>query len=552
MCVIASVSDNFNTITPTATVKVLNVNRFTKKSNGDDEGSIETLYCDGHLRSCRVGLGGVGGVRGSTGNGRLAGSRRIRVGIWNVGPLTRKFFELVDVLGIHKVDIACFQETKWKGSSTKEGNGYKLWSSNRIMAVTLVIDGETVNELQWMDIHGFMNVLLTELGIMKEETLEYARTAGYTRARVTVSKGLSARVEDLIVCDADQMWNTLACTIRDITKDSLAVKHVRFRELLLSQEGQQADRAIAEERYKVAKREAKKEVAHVKGKVYEDLHKKLDSKEGTNDIYKIAKAHERKRKDLGSIRYIKDESGQSIVDEEGTRWGDYFFDLFNERRPEGRGRSDEGLKWLTCLFNKNFSSAKMPNEWRVSEVIPIYKNKGDAQVCSNNIGIKLLNHTMKLWERVIERRLRKETRVLENQLGFMPGRSTTKGSKCWPTTKAQGNRVKVAELRILRWTCCKTMLDMIPDWVFRVELEVKSIISKMREGRLRWFGHVRRRSQSAPVMRVEALVANGLRRRGRPKLRWEDRLKQDMNEILLSEDMILDRNAWRDRISIGG
>ncbi|GJY00765.1 retrovirus-related pol polyprotein LINE-1 [Tanacetum coccineum] len=86
---------------------------------------------------------------------------------------------------------------------------------------------------------------------------------------------------------------------------------------------------------------------------------------------------------------------------------------------------DERVKWLTCLFNKIFQSAKMSDEWILSEVIPIYKNKGDAQVCSNYKGIKLLGHIMKLWERVIERRLRRETRVLENQFGFMPERSTT-------------------------------------------------------------------------------------------------------------------------------
>ncbi|GKF73871.1 retrovirus-related pol polyprotein LINE-1, partial [Tanacetum coccineum] len=46
----------------------------------------------------------------------------------------------------------------------------------------------------------------------------------------------------------------------------------------------------------------------------------------------------------------------------------------------------------------------------------IFKNKGDAQVCSNYKGIKLLSHTMKLWESVIERRLRRETTVVsENQ-----------------------------------------------------------------------------------------------------------------------------------------
>ncbi|GKC85396.1 retrovirus-related pol polyprotein LINE-1 [Tanacetum coccineum] len=44
--------------------------------------------------------------------------------------------------------------------------------------------------------------------------------------------------------------------------------------------------------------------------------------------------------------------------------------------------------------------------------------------------------------------------------------------------------------------------DMIPNGVFRAELDVDSIIDKMREGRLRWFGHVKRRPQTAPVMEM--------------------------------------------------
>lgn len=67
---------------------------------------------------------------------------------------------------------------------------------------------------------------------------------------------------------------------------------------------------------------------------------------------------------------------------------------------------------------------------------------------------------------------------------------------------------------------------------------------------MKWFGHVKRRLQSAPVRRVESITVDGLRRRGRPKLRWEDRLKLDMKELLLSEDMISDRNAWRTRIRV--
>ena len=67
------------------------------------------------------------------------------------------------------------------------------------------------------------------------------------------------------------------------------------------------------------------------------------------------------------------------------------------------------------------------------------------------------------------------------------------GSECWPMTKAQANRMEVAEMRMLRWTYGKTMLDMITTGVFRAKLEVATIINKLREGRLRWFGHVRRR-----------------------------------------------------------
>jgi hypothetical protein len=35
-----------------------------------------------------------------------------------------------------------------------------------------------------------------------------------------------------------------------------------------------------------------------------------------------------------------------------------------------------------------------------------------------------MSHIMKLWERVIEHRLRKLITVSKNQFGFMPGRST--------------------------------------------------------------------------------------------------------------------------------
>jgi len=75
---------------------------------------------------------------------------------------------------------------------------------------------------------------------------------------------------------------------------------------------------------------------------------------------------------------------------------------------------EEGLKWLTELFNIILRIVRMPNEWRISIVILLYENKGDIQDYNNYQGIKLLNHTMKLWERIIKGRLKKVISISEN------------------------------------------------------------------------------------------------------------------------------------------
>ena len=56
-----------------------------------------------------------------------------------------------------------------------------------------------------------------------------------------------------------------------------------------------------------------------------------------------------------------------------------------------------GIEFLIKLFNKLLMCEWMPEEWK-SVLIPIYKNKGDAQCCGNYKEIKLMSHTMKIWE----------------------------------------------------------------------------------------------------------------------------------------------------------
>ena len=80
---------------------------------------------------------------------------------------------------------------------------------------------------------------------------------------------------------------------------------------------------------------------------------------------------------------------------------------------------------LVEAFNNILRTNKMPNDWRKSRMVPIFKGKGDVMECNNYRGIKLMSHTMKLWERMIEARLREITKIADNQFGFRPGKSTT-------------------------------------------------------------------------------------------------------------------------------
>ena len=59
-------------------------------------------------------------------------------------------------------------------------------------------------------------------------------------------------------------------------------------------------------------------------------------------------------------------------------------------------------------------------------VLPIYKDKGDPMECgSYNRGIKLLEHAMKVVEKIFEHRIRQQIEIDDMQFGFMKGKGTT-------------------------------------------------------------------------------------------------------------------------------
>src|SRR5271155_4952879 len=83
------------------------------------------------------------------------------------------------------------------------------------------------------------------------------------------------------------------------------------------------------------------------------------------------------------------------------------------------------IQWMTDLFNAIVMEGKVLADWSKSWLVSIYKGKGDAMECGSYRGIKLLEHVMKAFERVIEARVRRSVVIDDMQFGFSPGQGTT-------------------------------------------------------------------------------------------------------------------------------
>ena len=83
-----------------------------------------------------------------------------------------------------------------------------------------------------------------------------------------------------------------------------------------------------------------------------------------------------------------------------------------------------GSRWMTDLINNIVKEGCIPDDWRKSILVSVYKGKGDSLVCGSYRAIKLLEQPMKVLERVLEKRIRCQVSIDNMQFGFMPGKGT--------------------------------------------------------------------------------------------------------------------------------
>ena len=80
---------------------------------------------------------------------------------------------------------------------------------------------------------------------------------------------------------------------------------------------------------------------------------------------------------------------------------------------------------LCAVANGLLMGKNMPELWKKSMVVPLYKGKGNVLEYGNYYTIKLLQHWMKVVEHVFEKRLRKMAEIRQEDNGFVAGKGTT-------------------------------------------------------------------------------------------------------------------------------
>jgi len=223
--------------------------------------------------------------------------------------------------------------------------------------------------------------------------------------------------------------------------------------------------------YQDIKKKARAAVYNAQEAGRKEFGAKLDEAEGRGQVFKVARQIVQKNKDVVGGGCVKDKEGKLVTEEEGIKevWKAYFDKLLNEEfewdkkglervdevcgliesitveevndalgkaksgkaaGPSGvlaemlKAAGDVGVQWVTDLCNAIVKEGRIPDDWRKSWMVSVYKGKGDALECGSYRGIKLLDQVMKIMERIIERKVRKRVQIDDMQFGFRPGRGT--------------------------------------------------------------------------------------------------------------------------------
>ena len=105
----------------------------------------------------------------------------------------------------------------------------------------------------------------------------------------------------------------------------------------------------------------------------------------------------------------------------------------------------------------------------------------------------------------------------------------------------QVGKMEVAELKMVRWALGVTRKDKIRNEYVRGTAKIAKLGDKLRNARIRWYGHVKRREEGYVGKTMMEMAVPGRRKTGRPRRRWMDLARENMERVGAKEGDEVDR-----------
>ena len=123
-------------------------------------------------------------------------------------------------------------------------------------------------------------------------------------------------------------------------------------------------------------------------------------------------------------------------------------------------------------------------------------------------------------------------------------------AETWNVKEEDRKRLNVMEMRCLRSMVGVSRVDRVRNEEVRRRVGVdRSLADRVDQRVLRWYGHMERMNEERLTKRVWRAEVDGVRPRGRPKMRWMDGVKRALDARGMSvEDgrvKARDRSGWR-------
>ena len=119
------------------------------------------------------------------------------------------------------------------------------------------------------------------------------------------------------------------------------------------------------------------------------------------------------------------------------------------------------------------------------------------------------------------------------------------GSETWPVKAEDMQRLERTERMMVRWMCGVSLKHRLSSQELNRRLGVEAVTEVVRQGRLRWFGHLERMDEEEWVSACRSITVTGEKTRGRSRKTWEECVKNDLKWLGLQKERAQDRIVWR-------